>query len=102
MTTVLNSLISILSTRRKSEPSKRLYQNTIPDPAPKVVPPPPERKKERPKDLNLKHLLAIHSEPRTSCLSHDSTTSPSFLGFRNLMVIVLGESTAPGSFGGRC
>ncbi|KAH6668868.1 MBOAT, membrane-bound O-acyltransferase family-domain-containing protein [Halenospora varia] len=36
-----------------------------------------------------RHVAAAHSQPRTSCLSHDSETSPSFLGFRNLMVIVL-------------
>jgi diacylglycerol O-acyltransferase-1 len=32
----------------------------------------------------------VHSEIRPSTLSHDSPSSPSFLGFRNLMVIVLG------------
>ncbi len=37
------------------------------------------------------HIFAVHSEIRTSCLSHDSAASPSFLGFRNLMVIVLSE-----------
>ncbi|KAI9885519.1 MAG: hypothetical protein M1823_002701 [Watsoniomyces obsoletus] len=36
-----------------------------------------------------RHLATVHSIPRTSCLSHDSTVSPSFLGFRNLMVIML-------------
>ncbi|CAD6506546.1 BgTH12-07773 [Blumeria graminis f. sp. triticale] len=35
------------------------------------------------------HVEAAHSIPRTSYLSHDSQVSPSFLGFRNLMVIVL-------------
>jgi diacylglycerol O-acyltransferase-1 len=46
-----------------------------------------------------RHVAAVHSKPRTSCLSHDSQVSPSFLGFRNLMVIVLGivaTSGAPG------
>lgn len=38
-----------------------------------------------------KHIFAIHSEPRTSCLSHDTPVTPSFLGFRNLMVLVLSE-----------
>lgn len=37
-----------------------------------------------------RHVAAVHSKTRPSCLSHDSRTSPSFLGFRNLMVIVLG------------
>jgi hypothetical protein len=39
-----------------------------------------------------RHVAAVHSRPRTSCLSHDSPTTPSFIGFRNLMVIVLSES----------
>lgn len=38
-----------------------------------------------------RHVAAIHSAQRASCLSHDSEASPSFLGFRNLMVIVLSE-----------
>lgn len=38
-----------------------------------------------------RHVAAVHAKQRTSCLSHDSEQSPSFLGFRNLMVIVLGE-----------
>lgn len=36
-----------------------------------------------------RHVAAVHSRPRTSCLDHDSDATPSFLGFRNLMVIVL-------------
>ncbi|XWW92721.1 hypothetical protein V2A60_000647 [Cordyceps javanica] len=36
-----------------------------------------------------RHVEATHSLVRPSCLSHDSNASPSFLGFRNLMVIVL-------------
>ncbi len=39
--------------------------------------------------LKLCHVAAVHSKNRTSCLSHDSAETPSFLGFRNLMVIVL-------------
>ena len=35
------------------------------------------------------HITAVHSHSRTSCLSHESEQSPSFLGFRNLMVLVL-------------
>jgi diacylglycerol O-acyltransferase-1 len=38
-----------------------------------------------------RHVVAVHSQSRPSCLSHDATSTPSFLGFRNLMVIVLGE-----------
>jgi diacylglycerol O-acyltransferase-1 len=36
-----------------------------------------------------RHVEAVHSESRPSCLSHDTTATPSFLGFRNLMVIML-------------
>lgn len=36
-----------------------------------------------------RHVAAVHSRPRTSCLGRDSETTPSFIGFRNLMVIVL-------------
>ncbi|KAK2744668.1 hypothetical protein FQN55_006587 [Onygenales sp. PD_40] len=36
-----------------------------------------------------RHVAAYHSRVRTSCLSRDSEVSPSFFGFRNLMVIVL-------------
>lgn len=43
-----------------------------------------------------RHVVAVHSETRPSTLSHDAPATPSFLGFRNLMVIVLGEYlTAP-------
>lgn len=36
-----------------------------------------------------RHIAAVHSRARTSCLSRDAEETPSFLGFRNLMVIVL-------------
>ena len=36
-----------------------------------------------------RHIAAVHSRARTSCLSRDAEKTPSFLGFRNLMVIVL-------------
>ena len=38
-----------------------------------------------------RHVAAVHSKTRPSCLSHDAVLAPSFLGFRNLMVIVLSE-----------
>jgi diacylglycerol O-acyltransferase-1 len=37
-----------------------------------------------------RHVAAVHKKTRPSCLSHDSDAAPSFIGFRNLMVIVLG------------
>ncbi|KAH8673582.1 MBOAT, membrane-bound O-acyltransferase family-domain-containing protein [Xylariales sp. PMI_506] len=36
-----------------------------------------------------RHVAAIHSKSKPSTLSHDAEVAPSFLGFRNLMVIVL-------------
>lgn len=41
--------------------------------------------------LKYRHVAAVHSRPRNSCLSRDSDISPSFLGFRNLMVLVVSE-----------
>lgn len=46
-----------------------------------------------------RHVAAVHSQTRPSTLSHDAPATPSFLGFRNLMVIVLGEY---GSVFARC
>ncbi|KAF6225060.1 hypothetical protein HO133_010255 [Letharia lupina] len=43
------------------------------------------------RDISSKyrHIAAVHSRARTSCLSRDAELTPSFLGFKNLMVIVL-------------
>ncbi len=38
-----------------------------------------------------KHVEAPHKVCRPSVLSHDSTEVPSFLGFRNLMVLTISE-----------
>lgn len=48
-----------------------------------------KRKRKEALDRKYKHVFAIHSKPRTSCLSHEAVDVPSFLGFRNLMVLVL-------------
>ncbi len=42
-----------------------------------------------------RHVQAIHSQSKPSCLSHDTTETPSFIGFRNLMAIVLGNAYMP-------
>ncbi|KAH8805579.1 hypothetical protein F5884DRAFT_736747 [Xylogone sp. PMI_703] len=54
-------------------------------------PPPslPQSNSQRRLVKKYRHVAAIHSKPRASVLSHDSEATPSFLGFRNLMVIVL-------------
>ncbi|KAL4910203.1 hypothetical protein BDW74DRAFT_144643 [Aspergillus multicolor] len=41
------------------------------------------------KAATYRHVVAIHSQVRHSCLSRDSTKATSFIGFRNLMVVVL-------------
>ena len=41
--------------------------------------------------VKYRHVAAVHTQSRTSRLSSDSQTSSSFAGFRNLMVIVLGQ-----------
>ncbi|PGH23660.1 hypothetical protein AJ80_02266 [Polytolypa hystricis UAMH7299] len=46
------------------------------------TPPKPVRSKYR-------HVAAYHAASRESCLSRESETTPSFVGFRNLMVLVL-------------
>lgn len=38
-----------------------------------------------------KHVAALHKISRPSILSHDSQEVPSFLGFRNLMVLTISE-----------
>ena len=39
-----------------------------------------------------KHIEALHRAVRPSVLSHDSQEVPSFLGFRNLMVLTISRS----------
>jgi diacylglycerol O-acyltransferase-1 len=38
-----------------------------------------------------RHVAAYHAQLRHSSLSRDAEATPSFLGFRNLMVLVLGR-----------
>lgn len=68
---------------RRPMPEKPVLNGASTDPATKEL-----RKAFQKK---YRHIVAVHSQSRPSCLSHDSAQSPSFLGFRNLMVIVLGE-----------
>lgn len=73
--------------------STKAYGNEL---AASSAPPPKNRPSEYapPKGKSpakYRHVAAVHPIQRTSWLSHDSKQSPSFLGFRNLMVIVLGR-----------
>ena len=40
-----------------------------------------------------RHVRAVHSRSKPSCLSTDATETLSFIGFRNLMAIVLGKTS---------
>jgi diacylglycerol O-acyltransferase 1 len=55
------------------------------------APSPPKQSKQEAHKLQKKyrHVAAFHSKTQSSCLSHEAPVSPSFLGFRNLMVLVL-------------
>ena len=51
-----------------------------------------ESSKEKPKEKirsKYRHVAALHAVTRPSCLSHESPETPSFLGFRNLMVLTI-------------
>lgn len=74
---------------------------TVPAPAPAHSPAPsaingggdpaPDTTAQLKKALSRKyrHVAAVHSKSRPSTLSHDAPDTPSFLGFRNLGLIVL-------------
>lgn len=53
-----------------------------------VAPPSTSAAKKRSK---YRHVAAYHSESRPSSLSREADVLPNFLGFRNLMVLVLGK-----------
>jgi diacylglycerol O-acyltransferase-1 len=54
---------------------------------------------QRIRDSKYRHVFATHSLERNSCLSHDAEESPSFVGFRNLMVLVLSMQPSPTQLG---
>lgn len=49
----------------------------------------------RRRDTKYRHVFATHSEKRESCLSPGSGDTPSFVGFRNLMILVLSAHSPP-------
>lgn len=71
--------------------SNKVVQDSSPSAA-KVAEPNVIRRTTR--RSKYRHVEAYHSELRHSSLSRDSGTTTNFLGFRNLMVIVLGRETA--------
>ena len=44
---------------------------------------------QRSRDTKYRHVFATHSSTRNSALSYDADKPPSFVGFRNLMILVL-------------
>lgn len=50
---------------------------------------PPSGPSRTVKKTKYRHVFATHSQSRMSCLTHGAPT-PSFVGFRNLMILVLG------------
>ena len=51
--------------------------------------------RKRSKDSKYRHVFATHSEARITCLTHESENMPSFVGFRNLMILVLSMLKPP-------
>jgi diacylglycerol O-acyltransferase 1 len=49
---------------------------------------PSEQQAQKPKQ-KYRHVAALHSKSQPSCLSRDAAVSPNFLGFRNLLVLVV-------------
>lgn len=52
---------------------------------------------QRIRDTKYRHVFATHSQSRNSCLSQDAEKPPNFVGFRNLMVLVLSMRPWPQS-----
>lgn len=50
------------------------------------------RELKRALQRKYRHTVAVHSQIRPSTLSHDAPQTPSFIGFRNLGLIVLSKS----------
>lgn len=57
----------------------------------------PSVKRRATRRSKYRHVEAYHSKLRHSSLSRDSGTTTNFLGFRNLMVIVLGRENDSGA-----
>lgn len=74
-------------TRAREESQVNSTNGTIPA-VTEVSPPSTSTSKKRSK---YRHVAAYHSEARHSSLSREADVLPNFLGFRNLMVLVLGK-----------
>lgn len=81
MTTLLDTATSSATDVPQPSPAP-VYNGTTPEP---VV----NRSTKSMRDAKYRHVFATHSQQRMSCLSHGAEV-PSFVGFRNLMILVLG------------
>lgn len=81
-TTSVESSNGALKRRKSGDPSE-------PEPEPQNNGPSSNTRSRRGPAPKYRHISAVHAQTRPSCLSHDSNVAPSFIGFRNLMVIVL-------------
>lgn len=80
--------------------SEDMYGKTVPIPKQEVVETANTQLNgtvEKPRPVKFrskyKHVEALHKTERPSILSHDSKDVPSFLGFRNLMVLTISQSS---------
>ena len=81
--TAIQTSIDMAPARRPPSASlQRMYKGKTTEQAVNSTP-------ARMRDTKYRHFFATHSLQRTSCLSHDAQESPSLVGFRNLMVLVL-------------
>jgi diacylglycerol O-acyltransferase-1 len=93
MSSIIETAIST-STEAPGVNSKASIDKNVPEPDKSngSIPPSTNSKSV---ERKYRHVAAYHSKPRASCLSHDSDAAPSFLGFRNLMVLVLSMTPHP-------
>ncbi|KAK8202114.1 hypothetical protein M8818_005640 [Zalaria obscura] len=82
MASLINTAISTSHELSNGTPAMRATSGE-PDKSTSSTPAPARSSKR------YRHTFAVHSVGRASCLSHDAPTTPSFLGFRNLMALVL-------------
>jgi diacylglycerol O-acyltransferase 1 len=73
------------------EATARAVNRATPDPPPPVEGNTDTKELKRALLRKYRHTAAVHSKVRPSTLSHDASQTPSFIGFRNLGLIVLSK-----------
>ncbi|KAL1861065.1 hypothetical protein Plec18170_001580 [Paecilomyces lecythidis] len=87
MATVVNSAVTSGHDVRLPDP-KSIQQGTQNGSSDAAAGKAPDTRAQKARS-KYRHIAAYHSQIRHSCLSRESDVTPSFVGFRNLMVIVL-------------